>query len=310
MKGFVLFIGLCASLYAPSYGQTTTTNSQYTELATKYNEQISKAETFYNAKKYQESADAYTAAFGVLGGQGYMKDRYNAARSWSLVKNKDSAFFCLERIADKVYFDDVDKTMKEEDFTYLHNDARWEPLLATIKQNKENKLPEGWFRAGSKPNSYSMRVDKGAGKDKNDVLTIKSTDKLINGFGTIMQNFLLEKYLGKRVRMTGYMKTKDVDEWAGFWLRIDGKNKYKSLAFDNMKDGKTDRSVTGTTGWKKYEIVLDISEKANNIAFGALLSGTGQIWFDKIDFEVVTHKTETTGMDKEDNEPRNLQLSN
>ena len=85
-----------------------------------------------------------------------------------------------------------------------------------------------------------------------------------------MQQCLPSEYAGKRVRMSGYMKSQDVAGWAGFWFRIDGQGA-RPLAFDNMHG----RAVRGTTGWKKYEIVLDVPQQATNLAYGALLDGTG-----------------------------------
>lgn len=162
-------------------------------------------------------------------------------------------------------------------------------------------LPTGWFKAGSKPKSYDMGIDKGAGQDGKDVATIKSIDKKIDGFGTLMQTCSSQKYLGQRVRMTGFVKSKDVKEKAGLWFRVDKANSKKSLAFDNMYD----RPVTGTTDWKKYEIVLDVPLNASKLAYGALLAGTGQIWFDNLNFEIVDSTITTTGR-KENKEPVNL----
>ena len=165
-------------------------------------------------------------------------------------------------------------------------------------------LPTGWFKAGSVPKSYDMGVDKGAGQNGGNAATIKSIDKKINGFGTLMQNCLPDNYLGKRVRMSGMVKTKDVSDWSGLWFRIDEKGSDKSLGFDNMHDGKKDRSIKGTTDWTKYEIVLDVPLNASNLAYGALLVGTGQIWFDNIKFEVVDNSVPTTGEGKEALMPR------
>ncbi len=171
-------------------------------------------------------------------------------------------------------------------------------------------LPTGWFKAGSHPKSYDMGIDKGAGQDGKNAATIKSIDKKINGFGTLMQNCLPDNYLGKRVRISGMVKTKDVSDWAGLWFRIDEKGSAKSLGFDNMKDGKKDRSIKGTTDWTKYEIVLDVPLNTSNLAYGALLVGTGQIWFDDIKFEIVDNSVPTTGKDSDSympsKEPVNL----
>ena len=66
------------------------------------------------------------------------------------------------------------------------------------------------------------------------------------------------------------------------------------------------RSVKGNTEWKKYEIVLDVPENAAKLAYGALLSGTGQIWFDDVNFEIVDKSVAITGTWMTLNEPSNL----
>lgn len=182
-------------------------------------------------------------------------------------------------------------------------------LIFTTVALSSFDLPTGWFKAGSHPKNYDMGIDKGAGRNGTNAATIKSNSKKITGFGTLMQNCLPDKYLGKRVRMTGWVKTKDVSKWAGLWFRIDQKESNKSLGFDNMHDGKENRSIKGTTDWTEYSIVLDVPLEAINLAYGALLVGTGQIWFDDIKFEVVDNTVPTTGRGKEELmpllEPRN-----
>ena len=133
-------------------------------------------------------------------------------------------------------------------------------------------MPNGWHKAGDDPESYDMGIDKGAGQDGKNAATIKSIKKT-KGFGTLMQSCIADKYLGKRIKMTGYVKSLDVKGWAGLWLRIDETNLYqKVLGFDNM----VNRPIKKTTDWKKYEIVMDIPPNAYNLAYGALLVGQGQ----------------------------------
>ncbi|TAH39907.1 MAG: hypothetical protein EYC69_12430 [Bacteroidetes bacterium] len=172
------------------------------------------------------------------------------------------------------------------------------------------ELPEHWFIAGSEPKSYDMGIDKGAGQDGKNAATIKSNTSKVKGFGTLMQNCSPESFLGKRIRMSGFMKSIDVDDKAGLWLRVDQANSEKPLAFDNMLS----RPVTGTTAWKNYEIVLDVPSNATNLAYGALLVGTGQIWFDKLKFEIVDQSVPTTVMGKADRmplpKPLNLDFDN
>jgi hypothetical protein len=160
------------------------------------------------------------------------------------------------------------------------------------------EIPTGWVIAGDKPKSYDMGIDKGAGQDGKNAATIKSIKNKIDGFGTLMQTCLPDKYYGKRIRMSGFLKANNVTDWASFWLRIDQKGSSETLGFDNMHDGKKNRSITGTTDWKKYEIVLDVPLNASDLAYGALLSGTGQIWFDNLNFEVVDSSVPLTGLEK------------
>lgn len=161
-------------------------------------------------------------------------------------------------------------------------------LLSFVPQNT-------WFKAGTKPSSYYMGIDKETTRNGQNINTIKSIDEKIEGFGTMGQTLLADKYLGKRVRMTCYIKTKDVNQWAGLWFRADQKDFDMPLSFDNMRNSKTDRSIKGTNDWSKYEIVLDIPINSSALFYGILLSGTGQLWFDEINFEIVNTDIPTTG---------------
>ncbi|MFO0321674.1 MAG: hypothetical protein ACK504_04510 [Bacteroidota bacterium] len=144
--------------------------------------------------------------------------------------------------------------------------------------------PTAWFNAGNIPNSYEMGIEKGAGQNGKNAATIKSIDKKIDGFGTLMQQCVPDKYLGKRIKMTAFVKTENVKNWAGLWLRVDQAGSNQPLSFDNMSD----RPIKGSTNWTEYEIILDVPNNASLIAYGALLVGTGQIWFDNITFKIVS----------------------
>src|SRR4029453_10374627 len=99
------------------------------------------------------------------------------------------------------------------------------------------------------------------------------------------QQFAADDYRGKRVRMSAWVKAKDVDDWAALWMRVDGAKK-SPLAFDNMGD----RPIKGSADWKKYEIVLGVPEDAAQIAFGILMKGKGRVWGDDFKFEAVDNK--------------------
>lgn len=160
-------------------------------------------------------------------------------------------------------------------------------------------LPEGWIIAGSKPKSYDMGIAPNEGRDGKNCATIQSKDKKIEGFGTLMQMISAEKYKGKRLKLSAYIKTQDVEKWCGLWMRGDGLNK-ELLAFDNMGN----RPIKGNTEWKIYEVILDIPESTHKIAFGTLLDGTGKVWIDDYNMEIVEKTVPTTG--NYSNNPKNL----
>ena len=164
-------------------------------------------------------------------------------------------------------------------------------FLAKSDELKAQKI-EGWFLAGSKPGSYKIGLDKSVYKTGSSSALLESIDEKIDGFGTLMQTCLADDYLGKRVKMTGYIKSKDVSGWAGMWMRVDAKNERKTLSFDNMRD----RPIKGSNDWTKYEIVLDVPAESGTLNFGVLLDGTGKIWFDSVSFEIVSNvETKPTG---------------
>lgn len=157
-------------------------------------------------------------------------------------------------------------------------------------------VPEGWVLAGTAPKDYQVSVLPEKRESNNVVLLESVANPDPSKFGTLSQYCSADQYLGKRVRMTGYLKSENVKNWAGMWFRVDdSKQKDVSLSFDNMSD----RPIKNTTDWKKYEIVLDVPQEAGAMAFGVLLGGSGKVWISGISFEVVDQSVPTTNMVKE-----------
>ena len=161
-------------------------------------------------------------------------------------------------------------------------------LAANVATRAET--PKGWLAAGSHPKDYKMSVDRTTAHSGKASALLQSIIPEPGGFGTLMQTFKADAFRGKRVRMSGYARAQEVKTWAGLWLRIDGQGG-EALAFDNMQD----RAIKGTSDWKRYEVVLDVPESAQEIAFGLLLTGAGQVWMDDLDFAVVGKDVHTTG---------------
>lgn len=123
-----LWLSLCAALalYMPAHAQ----NEDYAK-------HIEQAEKYYDSKDFLKSGQEYTKAFDAFGGKGMMNDRYNAACSWSMAGNKDSAFSQLMRIATKANYTNLNHLSVDTDLESLHGDKRWNELVAIVKQNKD-----------------------------------------------------------------------------------------------------------------------------------------------------------------------------
>jgi erythromycin esterase-like protein len=104
---------------------------------------------------------------------------------------------------------------------------------------------------------------------------------LPSSFGVATSTFPVGVAAGKRVKYSGFIKTTGVTRgYAGLWWRVDGESGI--LAFDNMSN----RGVTGTSEWARYEIELPVASNARNINFGALHTGDGTAWFDGLTIEL------------------------
>lgn len=160
--------------------------------------------------------------------------------------------------------------------------------------------PDGWMLAGSKPADYSVSMESAAHSGKK-CARLRSVAPRPTGFGTLMQMFDASQYRGKRLHLTGFVRTLEVAQWAGLWMRVDGAAE-QVLAFDNM----VKRPIKGTTEWAQYSIVLDVPATAQAVGFGVLLNGAGSVLVDGFAFDTVGPGVATTGTPGLPSSPQNL----
>jgi len=158
-------------------------------------------------------------------------------------------------------------------------------------ESPQSQTQDKWFLAGSNRKDFTITPDPGTTHSGKPSMLLSCDLKDVFGFGTVMQQQPPAAFLGKRVRMSAWVKAEDVKGEAGLWLRVDGKDQTAPLAFDNMND----RAIQGTSDWRRYEVVLDVAPEARNLAFGLLMENTGRVWLDDLNFEVVDAKIPTTG---------------
>ncbi|MGO4475350.1 transcriptional regulator [Massilia sp. 2TAF26] len=141
-------------------------------------------------------------------------------------------------------------------------------------------LPAPWQLDGKHVKKFTAGVDQADGVKGAKFLSNTSDDSL--AWASLTQVVSAQNYVGQRVRFRARVRTRDVDGWAGLWMRVDGAGPAR-LAFYNSQD----RPIKGSTDWQERSVVLDVPQEATRIAFGVIDSGKGTVWIDQLAFEAV-----------------------
>lgn len=140
-------------------------------------------------------------------------------------------------------------------------------------------LPAAWGITGKNPDKFTAGVDQSDGFKGAKFLRNKSDDP--SAWASLYQQISAQNYLGQRIRFHGRVRTADIGNWAGLWMRIDGAG--RTLAFYNSQD----KPIKGTTEWQERSVVLDVPTDAASIVFGVIGNGKGTVWIDRLGFDAV-----------------------
>jgi hypothetical protein len=146
--------------------------------------------------------------------------------------------------------------------------------------------PPGWFNSAGFVDDVSTayeisvvpRPDGGSGA----CVLFQNPRATKDEFGSLMQRFLALDLASKTIRLEGEIKTKNVAQGAGLWLRADDADGNMLSAFDNMML----RPIHGTTSWTKYNIDYPLPSKTVWLNYGILLRGRGMMWADNFRLKV------------------------
>jgi hypothetical protein len=147
-----------------------------------------------------------------------------------------------------------------------------------------------WRLVGSGPSHFEFVSDRDVKHGGQASARLRAVSDPGAKFGALMQNIAPGEYRGKRVQLSGFVRTQGVGGWTGLWMRVDRDNA-PIESFDNMQS----RAIKGTTEWAEYQVVLDVQPDAANIAFGVLQEGTGTTWIDDLHMQVVDSSVTATG---------------
>ncbi|MCC6490755.1 MAG: hypothetical protein IT364_24930 [Candidatus Hydrogenedentes bacterium] len=138
------------------------------------------------------------------------------------------------------------------------------------------RLLQGWSQAGTNHTGYSTGYVLTVDGIRGEAMFIRSTAPAPEGVSTVMREVPAGSFRGRRVTLSGSIRSEDVAGWAGMWLRIDG-SAGEPLGFDNMQG----RPIKGTNPAEQFTITLDVPSEASKLAYGVLLTGAGVVWFNE-----------------------------
>jgi hypothetical protein len=160
---------------------------------------------------------------------------------------------------------------------------------AGFEQGAPGEVPPGWqgtiraapATAGAPASPFHALIDVANPRRGRASLRLESTGAVApDQFGTITANVDAHPYRGRRIRLTGAVRT-DVAAGVpvGLWLRVDRAGPLPGF-FDNMMDRPIHEAA-----WRDYAIEGDVAADAERIYFGMLLAGAGKAWLDDVRLE-------------------------
>jgi hypothetical protein len=144
-----------------------------------------------------------------------------------------------------------------------------------------------WYLSGDRAEDYEYGIDPKLKYHGKTCLYLRPRVADPRDFASVTQMIQAIPYRNKRMRLSAALKAEGIEGWAGLWMRLDGVDTH---ILDNMED----RPIQGTTEWRTHEVVLDVPEQSQAIAFGCLLVGKGQLWLSDVRFEEVGPDVPTT----------------
>ena len=154
-------------------------------------------------------------------------------------------------------------------------------------------LPASWIVAGQSPSEYRAVVDNSGRHSGPGEKSLRHASGDGNSWATLMQQVSAENYRGKRIRFQANVKTADVSQWAGLWMRIDTPSKYNAAFYNSM-----DKPIKGTTDWQTRSVILDVPADASAVSFGVIHAGKGQVWIDALTLKPVGSDVAVSTMPK------------
>ncbi len=172
------------------------------------------------------------------------------------------------------------------------------------------KLPKNWQFSAKRQTDFIVDIEDSQrvkGMKTLSVQRVARSDDSAEDLGCFYQDCGVSEYLGKRIRMTAWVKSNLQDSRGQLYVVIHGiwrSYHRENGTFDNMWP---DRIINGETDWTQYALVVDVPENSTSMSFGMYISGIGHMWLEDIVFEIVDKNVPLTGtMEEQRPGPQNL----
>lgn len=165
------------------------------------------------------------------------------------------------------------------------------PTNLDFEKGTLGDVPVSWG-SPTQQGGYTVRLSEKAPKRGRRCVEIAKTDvddAPEASFGNVMQMIDAAPFRGKRLRFTGWARTRSViADWlklsssrAQAWLRVD-----RPLGTTGFFDNMQDRPIRSSS-WRRFEIIGDIANDAEYINLGLILQGNGKAWLDDVQVEIL-----------------------
>lgn len=162
-------------------------------------------------------------------------------------------------------------------FTFSTIKAQVPPDNLGFEYSTVNSPAFLWTTIGSEKYTYTLNTD--TFKEGKQSLVIANDDKLSsNGdFGGVYFEFP-NKYVGKEMELTAYVKTDDVNGIAGIFYKTDQR---MPLQYADVN------GIQGSNDWQKISLKHPIKQShIDQIGIGVMLRGSGTVWIDDVELKI------------------------
>jgi len=165
----------------------------------------------------------------------------------------------------------------------LHAEDIWMPYVPSMAAGTEVlKLRNAQFAPGGDGPVYTTQLDATVQRGDEPAMAVHSDAAPPRQASRFYLTIPAAPYHGKRIRLSGYLKSKDVTTAGALELWVFDAKK-NALAQDDMGG----HPVFGTSDWTRYDIVSDVPEQAAVVHMQVTLRGSGTLWADGLELSVV-----------------------